>query len=56
MESARWKVRENDERWKDLCAQAAKEQDPVKLQELVTETTLLLEAKQKRLGSEAPAK
>jgi len=27
----------NEERWKELCAQAAREQDPVKLAELIGE-------------------
>ena len=40
---------ENEERWKDLCAQAAQEQDPVKLQLLVQEINRLLEGKRTRL-------
>jgi hypothetical protein len=46
----------NEERWKILCAQAAKEQDPKKLVELVTEINNLLEAKRKRLAGEDPEK
>jgi hypothetical protein len=34
------------ERWKDLCKQAAGEQDPQKLVRLVTEVNRLLEPKQ----------
>jgi hypothetical protein len=40
------------ERWKLLCEQAAKEQDPAKLIELVREINDLLEAKQARLDAE----
>ena len=43
-------MRENEERWKQLCAQAAQEQDPLKLQDLVQEINRLLEAKRNRLG------
>jgi hypothetical protein len=42
-------MRENEERWKQLCAQAAQEQDPKKRVELITEINRLLEAKRKRL-------
>jgi len=38
------------ERWMALCEQAAKEQDPAKLLELVTEINRLLEEKQDRLN------
>jgi len=38
------------EKWKQLCAQAAVEQDPQKLTELVAEILRLLEEKEKRLG------
>jgi hypothetical protein len=44
-------MRENEERWKQLCAQAAKEQDPQKLQELIKEINDLLLIKQHRLES-----
>jgi hypothetical protein len=37
------------ERWMELCAQAAVEQDPEKLSELVAEIDRLLQAKQDRL-------
>ncbi len=37
------------ERWRMLCAQAADEQDPDKLLELVREITQLLEEKEARL-------
>jgi hypothetical protein len=41
---------ETKERWMLLCEQAANEQDPQKLIELVREINDLLEAKEKRLG------
>ncbi len=37
------------ERWQALCAQAATEQDPKKLMQLVVEINQLLEEKEKRL-------
>lgn len=37
------------ERWLDLCAQAAVEQDPRKLLELVTEINHLLEEKERKV-------
>ena len=42
-------MREHEERWKELCALAAKEQDPRKLRELVREINELLLRKQERL-------
>jgi hypothetical protein len=42
-------MREHEERWKELCALAAKEQDPRKLRALVREINELLSRKQKRL-------
>ena len=45
-------MRENEERWKQLCEQAAKEQDPKKLIELTRQISELLLFKQKRLTSE----
>jgi hypothetical protein len=42
-------VQENRERWMELAALAANEQDPVKLVALVREINQLLEQKQKRL-------
>ena len=44
-------MRENGERWRQLCAQAAVEQDPQKLQELIREINRLLDAKQRRLAA-----
>ena len=41
---------EKKERWMELCAQAAMEQDPEKLMELVREINSLLEEKERRLG------
>jgi hypothetical protein len=38
------------ELWKELCAQAAVEQDPQKLLELVREINRLLDEKQERLS------
>lgn len=38
------------ERWQELCAQAAVEQDPKKLLALVEEINALLEAKERRLA------
>jgi hypothetical protein len=43
-------MQEKTERWLELCAQAATEQDPKKLMALVEEITELLEAKERRLG------
>jgi hypothetical protein len=45
-------MRENEERWKQLCELAAKEQDPQKLIELTREINKLLLFKQNRLKSE----
>ena len=42
-------MRENTERWKELCAQAAVEQDPRKLLELTRQINDLLLGKQRRL-------
>ena len=41
---------EKRERWMQLCEQAANEQDPVKLLQLVDEINRLLEEKERRLG------
>lgn len=43
-------MRENTERWLQLCAQAAVEQDPNRLLALVAEINDLLEQKERRLG------
>lgn len=40
---------ENLERWRELCAEAEKEQDPQRLLELMEEIDRLLELKEKRL-------
>ena len=42
-------MNENEERWKELCKQAATEQDPHKLSELVTEINRLLKEREDRL-------
>ena len=43
-------MRENEERWKDLCRQASVEQDPRKLSELIKEINELLAKKQDRVA------
>ena len=43
-------MQEKTERWLELCAQAATEQDPDKLMKLVKEINELLEMKERRLG------
>jgi hypothetical protein len=43
-------MQENRERWMRLCEQAANEQNPEKLMELVKEITKLLDDKARRLG------
>ena len=48
-------MRENRERWMQLCEQAANEQDPEKLMELVAEINRLLEAKDRRLKGDSSA-
>jgi len=46
----------NKERWNELCAQAAVEQDPKKLMELIREINRLLEEKRNRIDkTESPA-
>jgi hypothetical protein len=49
-------MRENEERWKQLCELAAKEQDPQKLLELTREINQLLLFKQTRLNSDPSKK
>jgi hypothetical protein len=49
-------MRENAERWKELCEQASKEQDPKKLIELTRQINDLLLFKQKRVDSDPPLK
>ncbi len=46
----------NKEKWMELCAQAAEEQDPEKLMELIAQINRLLEAKERRLKGGASAK
>ena len=46
-------IGENKERWRELCEQAAKEQDPEKLHKLVAEINRLLEEKEARLKGKA---
>jgi hypothetical protein len=40
----------NEERWRQLCAEAAVEEDPTKLMELVKEISRLLELKHEHRG------
>ena len=42
-------MRENIEKWMELCTQAANEQDSQKLMALIREIAALLEAKRERL-------
>jgi hypothetical protein len=42
-------MRENTEKWMELCAQAANEQDSRKLMALINQISALLDAKQERL-------
>jgi hypothetical protein len=49
-------MRENEERFKELCRQASVEQDPHKLRQLVKEIDALLSIKQSRLETERPKK
>jgi hypothetical protein len=48
-------MNENREQWMELCGQAANEQDPEKLMELITQINRLLEAKERRLKGNRPA-
>ena len=43
-------MQENTEKWMELCAQAANEQDSQKLMALIEQITTLLGAKQERLN------
>jgi hypothetical protein len=47
---------QNRERWKELCEQAASEQDPEKLLELTAETDRLLSEKNDRLEGQTREK
>jgi hypothetical protein len=42
-------MRENREKWMELCAQAANEQDSQKLMALIKQITALLDAKPERV-------
>ena len=42
-------MRENREKWMELCGQAADEQDPQKLAVLILKINFILEAKELRL-------
>ena len=43
-------MQDKTERWMELCAQVATEQDPKKLMAMVKEVIELLQAKERRLG------
>jgi len=47
-------MRENREKWMELCAHAADEQDPEKLAVLILKINYILEAKERRLLKAAP--
>jgi len=47
-------MQERKERWMQLCEQAANEQDPDKLMELIAEINSLLEQKERRLRGNTP--
>lgn len=42
-------IGEHEERWRQLCQQAAKEQDPTQLRKLIEEINSLLDAKYRRV-------
>ena len=44
-----------EERWETLCEQAASEQDPVRLMELIEQVNRLLKDKEDRLAKQRPA-
>jgi hypothetical protein len=46
----------NLERWQELCREAAEEQDPKRLLELIAEINRLLEEKERRLITEGTPK
>lgn len=48
-------MQENRERWLELCALAAKEQDPTKLLALTQEINRLWDEKDRRLKGQPPA-
>ena len=47
-------MRENKEKWMDLCEQAFEEQDPKKLAVLILQINFVLEAKELRLTGKVP--
>ena len=48
-------LRENQERWKQLCQQASTEQDPEKLRALIKEINDLLNEKYNHVNNSVPA-
>lgn len=49
-------MEENREKWMELCAQAATEQDPENLMRLIAQINQILETKERRLKGNPPAK
>jgi hypothetical protein len=47
-------MQDNDEKWKQLCAQAAVEQDPQKLSELVNEIIRLIDRRKQQVKGKQP--
>jgi hypothetical protein len=45
-------MEDNREKWMELCAQAASEQDSEKLMQLIAQINQMLEAKEQRLKSQ----
>jgi hypothetical protein len=46
-------MEDNREKWMELCAQAASEQDSEKLMKLIVQTNQMLEAKEQRLKGQS---
>jgi hypothetical protein len=44
-------MQENDEKWKALCAQAAVEQDPHKLSQLINEIIRLIDLRKQHIAN-----
>jgi hypothetical protein len=49
------RMEENQEKWMELCARAAQEQDADKLMKLIAKINRLLDAKERRLKGRPPA-
>jgi|1186.fasta_scaffold02552_3 hypothetical protein len=48
-------MQENDEKWKELCAQAAVEQDPQRLSQLVNEIIRLIDLRKRHIANKQSA-